>query len=71
MNRQGSFIEFTKVLIDKFYVPSLLPPVYKIGEITGLYFYRNIVVLEKRRNIADKFALRIGDTSTIHFIDAL
>ena len=70
----GTFIEFTKNLIDEINAPlsrNAVRPTYYTSNIGGIHFYDSIVVVEKKNVPIPPFHLRIGKTTTVHFVDAL
>lgn len=70
----GTYIEFAKKLIDEinaFHTREALNPTYNTLNMSGIHFYDSIVVVEKNERAFKPFALRIGETTTIHFKDAL
>lgn len=70
----GTFIEFTKDLIDEinaFWIGQSLKPTYNTMNMGGIHFYDSMVVVEKKRIPTQPFNLRIGKTTTFHFEDAL
>ena len=70
----GTFIEFTKNLIDElnaFWAGQNLRPTYNTLNMGGIHFYDSIVVVEKKNVPIPPFHLRIGKTTTVHFVDAL
>lgn len=75
----GTFIEFTKKLIDEVNgfamadqrAPEARPVTYNTKNLYGLHFYDSIVVAEKKFRPVKPFSLRIGQTTTVHFVDAL
>lgn len=74
LRREGTFIEFTKNLIDEinaFHTRGALAPTYNTNNICGLHFYDSVVVAEKKRQAFVPFYLRIGETTTVHFEDSL
>lgn len=74
VRRQGTFIEFAKLLIDElnaFHTRGVLPPTYVTTNLGGIHFYDSIVVLERKTLPCQPFKLRIGETTTVHFADAL
>ena len=73
LRREGTFIEFTKNLIDEinaFWTGKDLPPNYNTQNIGGIHFYNSIVVVEKKNIPVTPFSLRIGKTTMFHFPDA-
>ena len=74
LKREGTFIEFTKNLIDEinaYHMDDNLNPNYNTNNIGGLHFYDSVVVVEKKRKPFSPLYLRVGKTTTCHFEDAL
>lgn len=74
VNNPASFIEFSKRLIDEinaFHTRGALPPTYATINIGGIHFYDSVVIAEKKQIPFQPFNLRIGKTTTAHFVDAL
>jgi len=74
LRREGTFIEFTKSLIDElnaFWTGKALQPTYNTTNVGGIHFYDSVVVVEKRRAASKPFSLNVGKTTTFHFADAL
>ncbi len=71
LRREGTFIEFTKNLIDEInaiqthslYAKETLPVTYNTLNMGGLHFYESMVVAEKSSRPFSPFALRIGEPS--------
>lgn len=72
LNSPASFIEFTKKIIDEINFANLVKsPSYNTLNLSGLHFYDSIVIAEKNSIAFEPFNLRIGETTTTHFPDAL
>lgn len=74
LRREGTFIEFTKNLIDElnaFWTRGALEWNYNTQNIGGIHFYDSVVVVEKKRYAFVPFSLQIGKTTLEHFEDAL
>ena len=74
LKNPASFIEFTKNIIDEinaFYTQGALPISYNTLNIGGVHFYNGVVVVEKKIMPFKPFPLKIGETTTVHFEDAL
>ena len=74
LNNPASFIEFTKKFIDEINftgVGDSKPITYNMLNLSGLHFYNSVVVAEKNKMTFKPFYLRIGETTTAHFPDAL
>lgn len=66
----GTFIEFTKSLIDEinaFHTRGALQPSYNTLNMGGIHFYDSIVVVEKKKIPFQPFWLRIGETYNSSF----
>lgn len=60
----GTFIEFTKNLIDEINAPlshNAVRPTYYTSNIGGIHFYDSIVVVEKNKRTTLPFSLDIGE----------
>ncbi len=74
LGKPGTFIEFTKRLIDElnmFSTGGALTTTYNTIHMGGIHFYTYIVVVEKKQIPFRPFGLRIGKTTTVHFANAL
>ena len=74
LKNPASFIEFAKNLIDElnaFWTGTALKPNYNTKNMGGIHFYDSVVIVEKKRIPFQPFSLRIGKTTTAHFVDAL
>lgn len=72
LKKPGTFIEYSKDLIDSLYVGHLADPAkVKVNEITrhilGISFYDSIVVFEKRKR-PDPFHLEIGEKTITPYV---
>ncbi|MBQ3336865.1 MAG: hypothetical protein IJG80_05625 [Selenomonadaceae bacterium] len=69
LKREGTFIEFTKNLIDEInafqtqspFSRKTHPVTYNTLNMGGLHFYDSIVVVEKNNRMLSPFALQIGE----------
>ena len=67
LNRDGTFIEFTKNLIDELnaFWDKSFPPTYNSLNMGGIHFYTSIVVIEKKQISFTPFDLHIGKEATV------
>ncbi|MBR3746037.1 MAG: class I SAM-dependent methyltransferase [Selenomonadaceae bacterium] len=68
LKREGTFIEFTKNLIDElnaFHTEGTLPPTYNTLNMGGICFYDSIVVVEKKKVPFKPFDLPVGDFAEV------
>ena len=74
INNPKSFIEFMKAIIDEInfmHTYGSLPPTYNTLNLSGLHFYDSVIVAEKNQRAFKPFDLQIGETTTVHFKNAL